>query len=66
MQKTNVQIRDKEIKIPESDLTLFDIKNAYIGTGQLAPELVEGLFTLVDKTVDRLIYTESERFRNDY
>lgn len=66
MQKTNVQIRDKEIKIPESDLTLFDIKNAYIGTGQLAPELVEGLFTLVDKTVDRLIYTESERFRNSY
>lgn len=66
MQKTNVQIRDKEIKIPESDLTLFDIKNVYIGTGQLAPELVEGLFTLVDKTVDRLIYTESERFRNSY
>ena len=66
MRKTNVQIRDKEIKIPESDLTLFDIKNAYIGTGQLAPELVEGLFTLVDKTVDRLIYTESERFRNNY
>ena len=66
MLKTNVQIRDKEIKIPESDLTLFDIKNAYIGTGQLAPELVEGLFTLVDKTVDRLIYTESERFRNSY
>lgn len=66
MLKTNVQIRDQEIKIPESDLTLFDIKNAYIGTGQLAPELVEGLFTLLDKTVDRLIYTESERFRNSY
>ena len=66
MQKTNVLIRDKEIKIPESDLTLFDVKNAYIGTGQLAPELVEGLFTLVDKTVDRLIYTESERFRSNY
>lgn len=66
MLKTSVQIRDREIKIPESDLTLFDIKNAYIGTGQLAPELVEGLFLLVDKTVDRLIYTESERFRNDY
>lgn len=66
MQKTNVLIRDKEIKIPESDLTLFDVKNAYIGTGQLAPELVEGLFTLVDKIVDRLIYTESERFRSNY
>lgn len=66
MQKVTVQCRDKDIRCPETNITLFQIKEAYIGTGQLAPELIEALFSLIDFTVDRLIYTESERFRNDY
>ena len=66
MQKVNIQIRDKDIKCPESDITLFDVKNAYIATGVLAPELTEALFNLADFTIDRLIYAESERFRNNY
>lgn len=66
MQKVTIQCRDKDIRCPETNITLFQIKEAYIGTGQLAPELTEALFSLIDFTVDRLIYTESERFRNNY
>lgn len=66
MLKTNVQIRDRDVKTPKSDITLFDIKNVYIGTGTLAPELIEELFSLTDFLTDRLITSESERFRNNY
>lgn len=66
MLTVNVQSRDKDVKCPNTQITLFDIKNAYIATGALAPELIENLFHLVDFSIDRLIYTESERFRNNY
>ena len=66
MQKVTIQCRDKYIRCPETNITLFRVKEAYIGTGQLEPELTEALFSLIDFTLDRLIYTESERFRNDY
>lgn len=66
MQKIRVNLRDKEIKVPDTNLSLFDLKNAYIATGELAPELNDALFNLVDFVLDRLLYTESERFRNNY
>lgn len=66
MRKLRVNIRDKEIRVPNTVITLFDIKNAYIATGELAPEFNEDLFILIDFLLDRLLWTESERFRNNY
>lgn len=66
MLKVTVQNRDNDVKCPKTNITLFDIKNVYIGTGTLAPELIEELFSLSDFLIDRLITSESERFRNDY
>ena len=66
MRKVRVLARDNDVKIPNTSLSLFEIKNAYIETGQLAPELTEDLFELSDFLIDRLVITESERFRNNY
>lgn len=66
MRKVRVLARDNDVKIPNTSLSLFEIKNAYIETGQLAPELIEDLFELSDFLIDRLVITESERFRNNY
>lgn len=66
MRKVRVLARDNDVKIPNTSLSLFEIINAYIETGQLAPELIEDLFELSDFLIDRLVITESERFRNNY
>ena len=66
MRKVRVLARDNDVKIPNTSLSLFEIKNAYIETGQLAPELIEDLFEVSDFLIDRLVITESERFRNNY
>lgn len=66
MLKITIQNRDNDIKCPKTNITLFEIKNAYICTGQLAPELTEDLFALTDFLIDRLLQSESERFRNNY
>lgn len=66
MLEVTIKSRDNVVKCPKTNITLFEIKNAYICTGQLAPELTEDLFALTDFLIDRLLQTESERFRNDY
>ena len=58
--------RDKDVKAPAAKRTLFDIKNQYFMDGRLDNGAVEELFELVDFLTDRLIYTESERFRNNF
>ena len=66
MIKVNIQARDKEVKLPASKRTLFDIKNQYMCDGELGAAEAEELFDLVDFVIDRLLQAESERFRNNY
>ena len=66
MLKINVQARDKEVKSPVSKVSLFDLKSRYLCTNELSNEDINALFDLVDFLTDRLLLTESERFRNNY
>lgn len=66
MLKINVQARDKEVKSPASKVSLFDLKSRYLCTNELSNEDINALFDLVDFLTDRLLLTESERFRNNY
>lgn len=61
-----IKARDKDIKVPDTSATLFDIKNDYLMYGILPAERTEQLLTLTDYVIDRLISTESERFRENY
>ena len=66
MMSVSVKVSDKSVSVPETTISYFDIKNVYIGTGKLAPEMTEALFALTDRLIDRLVISESERFRNNY
>ena len=66
MKNIDIKARDKEVHAPASERSLFDIKSQYVVSGQLESQAADELFKLVDYIIDRLLVTESERFRSNY
>lgn len=57
---------DTQVKMPNhQDKTLRDVKENYISE-TLTSDDVEDLFDLIDFLLNRIIDSESERFRNNY
>ena len=57
---------DVQVKMPNhQEKTLRDIKENYI-TETLSGEDIEDLFDLIDFLLNRIIDSESERFRSNY
>ena len=57
---------DWQVKMPNhKDKTLRDIKENYI-TDDLSGDDIEDLFDLIDFLLNRIIDSESERFRSNY